>query len=97
MEPRIPRFFPLSLTPRAPGGGLCITAPTAGYGDDLDANGSLVESGANWEYIRVWQITVPAGSVGLKQISLLSQARRAVGGGLNLPQSTVVALKTYPF
>src|SRR5712692_7566101 len=79
------------------GGGLSITAPTAGYVDYLDANGNLVGSGANWEYIRVWQITVPAGSVGLKQIAVLTQARRAVGGGLILPQSTVVALKTYPF
>lgn len=79
------------------GGGLSITAPTVGYVDYLDANGNLVGSGANWEYIRVWQITVPAGSVGLKQISVLSQARRSIGGGLTLPQSTVVALKTFPF
>jgi len=79
------------------GGGLSITAPTAGYVDYLDASGNLVGSAANWEYIRVWQITVPAGSVGLKQIAVLTQARRAVGGGLTLPQSTVVALKTFPF
>jgi hypothetical protein len=87
-----------AATPTASaGGGLSLTAPTAGYVDYLDANGNLVGSGANWEYIRVWQITVPAGSVGLKQISVLTQARRAVGGGLTLPQSTVVALKTFPF
>ena len=79
------------------GGSLSITAPTAGYVDYLDASGNLVGSAANWEYIRVWQITVPAGSVGLKQIAVLTQARRAVGGGLTLPQSTVVALKTFPF
>lgn len=79
------------------GGGLSLTAPTAGFVDYLDANGNLVGSAANWEYIRVWQVTVPAGSTGLKQISVLTQARRAVGGGLILPQSTVVALKTFPF
>jgi hypothetical protein len=79
------------------GGGLSTTAPTAGYVDYLDANGNLVGSAANWEYIRVWQISVPAGSVGLKQISVLTQARRAVGGGRTLPRSTVVALKTFPF
>jgi len=79
------------------GGGLSTTAPTAGYVDYLDASGNLVGSGGNWEYVRLWQITVPAGSTGLKQISVLTQARRAVGGGLTLPQSTVVALKTFPF
>lgn len=79
------------------GGGLSTTAPTAGYVDYLDASGNLVGSAANWEYVRVWQITVPAGSTGLKQVSVLTQVRRAVGGGVNLPQSTVVALKTFPF
>lgn len=79
------------------GGGLSLTAPTAGYVDYLDASGNLVGSAANWEYIRVWQITVPAGTTGLKQVSVLTQARRAVGGGLTLPQSTVAALKTFPF
>jgi hypothetical protein len=79
------------------GGGLSTTAPTAGYVDYLDASGNLVAAAANWEYIRVWQITVPAGSAGLKQISVLAQARRSVGSNGLLPQSTVVALKTFPF
>jgi hypothetical protein len=79
------------------GGSLSTTAPVAGYVDYLDASGNLVGSAANWEYIRVWQISVPAGSTGLKQISVRTQARRAVGGGLTLPESTVVVLKTYPF
>ena len=79
------------------GGGLSTTAPTTGYVDYLDASGNLVASNANWEYIRVWQITVPANSVGLKQISVLAQAKRAVGNSGLLPQSTVVALKTFPF
>jgi len=79
------------------GGGLNANAPVAGYVDYLDASGNLVAAGANWEYVRVWQITVPAGTTGLKQISVLAQARRAVGNNGLLPQSTVVALKTFPF
>jgi hypothetical protein len=79
------------------GGGLSTTAPTTGYVDYLDASGNLVAASGNWEYIRVWQITVPASSVGLKQISVLALARRAVGSNGLLPQSTVVALKTFPF
>ncbi|HLZ90990.1 MAG TPA: prepilin-type N-terminal cleavage/methylation domain-containing protein [Candidatus Acidoferrum sp.] len=78
------------------GGSLSTTAPTTGYVDYLDASGNLVTAAANWEYIRVWQITVPAGTTHLKQITVLSQARRAVGNGI-VPQSTVAALKTYPF
>lgn len=79
-----------------PGGGINPAAPVAGYADYLDASGNLVAANANWEYVRVWQITVPAGTVGLKQIAVLAQARRGVGNGLS-PQSTVVALKTFPF
>jgi len=79
------------------GGGLNANAPVAGYVDYLDASGNLVAAAANWEYIRVWQVTVPAGSTGLKQISVLAQARRSVGNNGLLPQSTVVALKTFPF
>ena len=79
------------------GGGLNANAPVAGYVDYLDASGNLVAAAANWEYIRVWQITVPAGTTGLKQISVLAQARRSVGNNGLLPQSTVVALKTFPF
>jgi len=79
------------------GGGLSTTAPTVGYVDYLDASGNLVLAAAQWEYIRVWQISVPAGSVGLKQITVLTKANRSVGGNAVVPQSTVVALKTFPF
>ena len=79
------------------GGGLSTTAPTAGYVDYLDASGNLVAATGQWEYVRVWQITVPAGSVGLKQITVLTKAKRSVGGSAVVPQATVVALKTYPF
>jgi len=79
------------------GGGLSTTAPTKGYVDYLDASGNLVASTAAWEYVRVWQITVPAGSVGLKQITVLAQANHSIGGNAVVPQATVVALKTFPF
>jgi type II secretory pathway pseudopilin PulG len=87
-----------ATTPTASaGGGLSTTAPTAGYVDYLDASGNLVSSTAAWEYVRVWQITVPAGSVGLKQITVLAKANHSVGGNAVVPQATVVALKTFPF
>jgi type II secretory pathway pseudopilin PulG len=79
------------------GGNLSTTAPAAGYVDYLDASGNLVGSGATWEYVRVWQITIPAGSTHLKQITVLTQTAREVGLNGRLPQSTVVALKTFPF
>jgi len=78
------------------GGSLSTTAPTAGYVDYLDASGNPVASAGQWEYVRLWQITVPAGSSGLKQITVLTQANHSVGN-LAVPQSTVVALKTFPF
>jgi hypothetical protein len=77
------------------GGGLNTTAPTAGYVDYLDASGNLVASTGAWQYVRVWQITAMGTS--MKQISVKTQARRAVGNSGRLPEATVVALKTYPF
>lgn len=80
------------------GGGLNPAAPISGYVDYLDSSGNLVSSTGNWEYIRLWQISVPTGSNGLKEISVLVQAQYSIGGeGQQLPQSTVVALKTFPF
>lgn len=80
------------------GGSLNPALPAAGYVDYLDASGNLVGSTAVWEYIRVWQISVPAGSTGMKRISVLTQAHYSIGqNGGKVPQSTVVALKTFPF
>jgi prepilin-type N-terminal cleavage/methylation domain-containing protein len=79
------------------GGSLSTTAPTAGYVDYLDAAGNVVASTGGWQYIRVWQISIPAGTTGMKQISVLAQARYSVGSNGQLPQSTVVAQKTFPF
>ena len=86
-----------ALPTASAGGGSNPTAPVAQYVDYLDASGNLVAAGANWEYVRVWQISVPAGSVGLKQVTVVTRARRSAGANAVVPQSTVVALKTFPF
>jgi type II secretory pathway pseudopilin PulG len=79
------------------GGSLNTAAPTAGYVDYLDVSGNLVSGAAVWEYMRVWQISVPTGSTGIKQITVLAQAHYEIGKNGQAPQSTVVALKTFPF
>ncbi len=80
------------------GGSLSITSPAPGYVDYLDASGNLVASTAAWEYIRVWQITVPPGSNGMKQITVLAQVRYSVGSqNAAHPQSVLTDLKTFPF
>lgn len=88
-----------AMTPPTPltGGSLSTTAPAAGYVDYLDASGNLVASSANWQYTRVWQISVPPGSVGLKQISVKAKVRSSVGSNGALAESTVAELKAYPF
>lgn len=81
----------------ATGGSLSITAPAAGYVDYVDGNGNPVASSANWQYIRVWQITTPAGTNLMKQIAVKCQVRNAVGARTLAPNATVVSLKSYPF
>ena len=80
-----------------PGGSLNPNAPVAGYSDYVDTSGNPVAAGANWQYIRVWQITTPPGTTNLKQISVLTQVRTGVGQVAVLPQTTVVCLKSNPF
>jgi len=79
------------------GGGLNPTAPVAGYSDYVDTSGNPVAAGANWQYVRVWQITTPPGTTNLKQISILTQVRTGVGQPSLLPRTTVVCLKSNPF
>jgi prepilin-type N-terminal cleavage/methylation domain-containing protein len=82
------------------GGSLNPNAPAPGYSDYVDASGNPTANGANWQYIRVWQITqvtTPPGTTDLKQISVLTQVRSGVGGTVILPRSTVVCLKSKPF
>src|SRR6266852_1220260 len=86
------------------GGSSDPNAPAAGYVDYLDQSGNpLAVAGgaapATWYYIRVWQISTPAGTTNLKQITIASKVRSGVGstGTGALPQSTVTSLKTSPF
>ena len=87
----------------AVGGNSNPAAPVNGYVDYLDANGNLLGGGAvapaNWYYIRVWQVSLPAGTANLKQLTVTSRVRFGVGsrGFGGLPESTVSTLKTCPF
>jgi Tfp pilus assembly protein PilV len=79
-----------------PGGGLSPTAPVAGYSDYVDTSGNPVVATANWQYVRVWQITANATD-DLKTITVLTQVRADIGQPANLPRTTVACLKSKPF
>ena len=86
------------------GGSSDPNAPAAGYVDYLDKSGNPLSvaggaAPATWYYIRVWQISTPAGTTNLKQITVSAKVRSGVGstGTGALPQSTVTSLKTSPF
>jgi prepilin-type N-terminal cleavage/methylation domain-containing protein len=79
-----------------PGGGLDPNAPVAGYADYVDTSGNPVAAGANWQYVRVWQITANATD-DLKTITVLTQVRADIGQPANLPRTTVACLKSKPF
>ncbi len=96
----------------AVGGSSDPTAPVAtpgnGYVDYLDISGNPIAGTGDWFYIRVWQISNPAGSSTcvvngtsapcLKQITVTTKVRRQVGAPQGaLPQSTLVSVKAYPF
>ena len=92
------RVFPAAAaggTGLALGGGLDPGAPIAGYADQLDIDGNVVTNDT-WYYRRVWMIS--QHSANLKRISVVTTVRQSSAGGLGrLPQSTVTALKTFPF
>jgi prepilin-type N-terminal cleavage/methylation domain-containing protein len=84
------------------GGSVKTNAPAAGYVDYLDINGNVLAAGgggaapANWYYMRAWQISSPRAN--LKQITVIARVNASsLGGPGLLPQSTVSALKTFPF
>jgi type II secretory pathway pseudopilin PulG len=90
------------------GGSADPDASATGYVDYLDISGQPCSSGANWYYIRAWQISNPAWSnycvvngasvPCLKEITVTTKVRRQVGAPQGaLPQSTLVSLKTTPF
>ena len=77
------------------GGNLNANAPVVGYSDYVDKSGNPVGAGANWQYVRVWQITQVGAN--MKQITVLTQVRYGVGQTGVLPRSTVSCLKSFPF
>jgi len=92
---------PVPVACASVGGSTNIAAPVDLYVDYLDINGNVLAAAAgvapaNWYYVRAWQITSPRA--GLKQISVHAQVKASALGGPGLiPQSTVTALKTFPF
>lgn len=88
-------------SPQTGGGGNAGSSdpanPVQGYVDYLDSTGNLVGANGGWYYKRVWQISMPAGTTNLKQITVTVQTKAQTGSGGLIPQSTVTALKTYPF
>src|SRR6059058_64444 len=87
---------PAPVTGLTPGGGLNPNAPVAGYSDFVDKSGNPVAAGANWQYVRVWQITENV-ALQLKTITVLTQVRYDVGQGGILPKSALTCLKSSPF
>jgi prepilin-type N-terminal cleavage/methylation domain-containing protein len=88
-----PNILPTPLT----GGSASVTGPAAGYVDYVDGSGNPTDVSTNWQYIRVWQITIPPGSNLMKQISVTCQVRNSIAGRGATPTTTVVSLKSYPF
>jgi type II secretory pathway pseudopilin PulG len=84
------------------GGSSNPATPVTGYVDYLDTAGNLIPAGAGgapagWYYKRVWQVSLPAGTTNLKQVTVTVQTIAEVGAGGALPRASVTALKTYPF
>jgi type II secretory pathway pseudopilin PulG len=89
---------PLNNNGTGTGGGSNPSAPVAGFVDYLDDSGNLLTTGANgWKYIRVWQISSANAANTVKQITVTVKASSQIASGGALPQSTVTALKAYPF
>jgi type II secretory pathway pseudopilin PulG len=82
------------------GGSSDPETPVELYVDYLDINGTLIPSEGieepdDWFYKRVWSVTLL--SLTLKQVTVTAIVKTAVGGVGVVPQSTVTALKTFPF
>lgn len=86
----------------AVGGSSNPAAPVVGYADYLDKDGNVLCTEASpcatappatWYYKRVWQISPPAGTTNLKQITVTAIVKSSFGNA-QVSQSTVAALKT---
>ena len=84
----------------AVGGSADPDAPVDLYVDYLDPNGNLLAAGDtdDWFYKRAWQISTPAGTANLKQITVTATVRAAAAGGVGrIPRTTLTIYKTFPF
>ena len=95
---------PLNNNGTGVGGSSNPNAPVAGFVDYLDDSGNLLPTGtggggapAGWKYIRVWQISSANATNTVKQIAVTVEVSTALGRSGALPQSTLTALKAYPF
>lgn len=99
------RVFPAVATGGtglAVGGSADPNAVVALYVDYLTATGDLIPAAgtaapAGWFYKRVWQIALPAGTTGIKQVTVTTISARRIGAFGIIPRATLVSLKTIPF
>lgn len=94
---------PLNSNGTGVGGSSDPSTPDAGYVDYLDNSGNLLVAGAGggaptgWKYIRVWQVSSANATNTVKQITVAVKVSTAIGQSGLVPQSTLTALKAYPF
>jgi len=89
---------PLNNNGTGTGGSSNPATPVAGFVDYLDSSGNLLTgAGGGWKYMRVWQISSANATNTVKQITITVKVSSALGGTTALPQTTLTALKTYPF
>ena len=78
------------------GGALDTSDPAMQYVDYLDASGTAVSPNGDWQYIRVWQVSIPpSASAGNRQIAVKAQARVALAGA-PAAESTIVTSRSFP-
>lgn len=94
---------PLNTNGAGAGGSSDPNAPAAGFVDYLDDSGNLLASGtaggapAGWKYIRVWQVSSANATSTVKQITVTVKVSSSIGQSGKLPQTSLTALKAYPF
>jgi hypothetical protein len=94
---------PLNTNGTGAGGSSDPNAPAAGFVDYLDDSGNMLASGttggapAGWKYIRVWQVSSANATSTVKQITVTVKVSSSIGKSGMLPQTSLTALKAYPF
>ena len=93
---------PLNTNGTGIGGSSNPSTPVTGFVDYLDSSGNLLpavagSAPAGWKYIRAWQISSANAASTVKQITVTVKVSGQIGSNGLLPQSTLTALKAYPF